>query len=94
MTVLLNNTLKKKRYISVDEHETPLIPIYISLVECIRSKYNKYGDVTKNITLVNSQCQERGQYTTEDFCSLLCMLQPRPRPLPMARYWHYLLIFP
>lgn len=34
---------------NVDEHDTPPIPIYISLAECIWSKHNKY-EVTKNIT--------------------------------------------
>jgi len=35
---------------NVDGHDTPVIPIYISLAECIRSRYNKYDEVTKNIT--------------------------------------------
>jgi len=35
---------------NADGHDTPLIPIYISLAECIRSRYNKYDEVTKNIT--------------------------------------------
>jgi hypothetical protein len=52
MTVLLNNTLKKKNRLdmNIGGHDIPLIPIYISLAERIRSRYNKYYEVTKNIT--------------------------------------------
>jgi hypothetical protein len=35
---------------NVEGHDTPLIPIHISLTACIRSRYNKYDEVTKNIT--------------------------------------------
>jgi hypothetical protein len=35
---------------NVDGHDTPPVPIYISLNECSKSQYNKYGEVTKNIT--------------------------------------------
>ena len=36
MTMLLNNTQKKRHDMNVDGHDTPLIPVYISLAECIK----------------------------------------------------------
>jgi hypothetical protein len=72
---------EERHDMNVDGHDTPLIPIYISLTECIRSWYNKYGEVTKNITDLLIHNVRKG-----DFCSLLCMLQQWPRPRPMACY--------